>query len=53
MASGNKALWKCEGLYTGAIVIIKTNSFPILFSRLRPTVKLVQFKELQALVELQ
>lgn len=35
---------KCYTL--GASVIIKTDSFQILFSRLRPTVKLAKFKEL-------
>lgn len=38
---------KCYAL--GAIVIIKTDSFQILFSRLRPTVKLAQFKELPSI----
>lgn len=35
----------------GAIVIIKTDSFHILFSRLRSTVKLAQFKELPSISE--
>lgn len=35
----------------GASVIIKSDSFQILFSRLRPTVKLAQFKELSSISE--
>ena len=38
---------KCYTL--GVIVIIKTDSFKILFSRLRPIVKLAHFKELPSI----